>query len=59
MREFAGGDSSAPFYRAFREAWEKATTVGQRNLRRLTEKCEPESELFRNKRVAFSGWHIM
>ena len=40
--EFAGGNGSERFYRAFREAWDKATTVGQRGLRRLTEECERE-----------------
>lgn len=39
-REFLGGDGNSRFYVAFEEAWRKATTVGQRRLRSLTQTCE-------------------
>jgi hypothetical protein len=42
--EMLGGSypnaNNAPFYRAFSEAWRKATTVGQTNLSPLVESCE-------------------
>lgn len=41
MEEFRDGDN-ALFYAAFAEAWLKATTAGQRGLRRLGEGCDPE-----------------
>lgn len=48
VQEFSGGrnndddDDNASFYAAFAEAWQKATTVGQRNLSPLTKTCELE-----------------
>lgn len=46
FREYLGGsypnDNQVPFYNAYREAWRKATKVGQKNLSPLADNCDVE-----------------
>jgi len=47
FEEYLGGafpnENQEPFYNAFREAWRKATKVGQQNLFPLSDNCDIES----------------